>query len=404
MRISDQEASRLRVLRAIRRAEPASRTELAALTGLPSQAISDVVADLLRRNLLHEEKAAALGRGRPRIRLRINGDAARVIGAFLFPNRRLGVDIANLRGERLFARSFELPASGSVSALAALIAERVDSTVAESPFPRGTIDSLGLGVPAVVDSPGGVLHWMPGYPPGPAPLAAMLSDRLQLPVFLDSAADVLTRAEHWYGEDRQVDDFALIFVGLGIGLGQYVDGCLRTGDHGTSPAFAHLKMTAGSGPACLCGARGCLTTYASVSGVVGRICERRGRAAPALEQLEATLHAFAREARAGEADAGEAFEFAGTALGVAAANYINLWDPARLVVLVQDHTFAEMISAPFRAALGANTLPALRGRAPVQFRASEEVAFSKGAAAVVLERLYRGSRDPSGRLGRARAS
>jgi hypothetical protein len=55
MRLNDQEANQLRVLKAIRRAEPVARTELVQLTGVAGWAISEVVADLINRNMLVEE-------------------------------------------------------------------------------------------------------------------------------------------------------------------------------------------------------------------------------------------------------------------------------------------------------------------------------------------------------------
>ena len=108
MRIGDREANRLSVLKAVRRAEPVARTELSQVTGLSSQTISDLVAELLRRDLLIETKAPSVGRGRPRVQLQINPQAAHVIGAFLLPRGELLVEIADLRGDRLFARNFDL--------------------------------------------------------------------------------------------------------------------------------------------------------------------------------------------------------------------------------------------------------------------------------------------------------
>ncbi len=401
MRISDQEANRLRVLKEIRRAEPVARTELAARTGLPTQAISDIVADLVSRNLLIEEQCAAGGRGRPRIAVRINAAAVKVVGAYLFPGNTLAVHIADLRGESMFRASFAVAPVQSVEALADAVATQIANAIASSGLAGADIHSVGIGLPAIVDSAGGILHWLPGFPAAPYPFAARIAAALRLPVSIDSAPDVLSRAEHWFGEDRQVDDFALIFVGYGIGLGQYVDGVLRSGDHGVSPALAHMKMTLGDGPACLCGARGCLMTYASVSGLVVRISEIREMSRPTFGEMHDLLRIFAAEAQAGDRGAAQAFAQAGTALGTAIANYINVWDPARLIVQVQDPVFCEMIGPHLFAAVHANTLSPLRDRARVELRISEELNFSRGTAALVIERLYRGRRAPVGSVERA---
>jgi hypothetical protein len=84
-------------------------------------------------------------------------------------------------------------------------------------------------------------------------------------------------------------------------------------------------------------------------------------------------------------------------LGLATANLINMSEPARIVVLMLDPALAEMLAAPFQLSLHQNTLPPLRGRTPVQFKLSDEARYSQGAAAMVLERLYR-LPDPPPRL------
>jgi predicted NBD/HSP70 family sugar kinase len=390
MRINDQEANRLRVLKAIRRAEPVARTELVGLTGLPAWAISEIVGDLLRRNLLIEQKAATSARGRPRVQLRLNPEAAYVAAAFLKPDATLAVEMADLRGDVRFATSFDLPRPATVEALAAEIAADIDQAIRTSPVPQKAIHSVGLGLPATIDGPAGVLHWLPPQPPRPVHFAAQVSDALGLPVFLDNTANVLTRAEHWFGEDRQVDDFSLIFVGLGMAAGRYVDGLLRAGGHGLNSEIAHMKLGFGDGPACICGARGCLTTYASLGGVVARCAELRGDPDPAgpVAMIE-TFRSYADAARAGDAGLRQVFDLAGKALGIGVANYVNVWDPSRVLVRVLDASFTELVEPPFRAALDENTLAPLRGLAKVSFAANTEAAFARGAAALVLERLYR---------------
>lgn len=390
MRISDQQADRLRVLKAIRRAEPVARADLVELTGLRSQVISEITAELVKLDLLIEERSVPVGRGRPRILLRLNAQAAHVVGACLFPDRKLAVAISDLRGVRLSGEMFELAPDSSVEELAEQIAARVEATLAASPVRRTQIHSLGLALPAVVEPARGVLHWLPGHPLEPAPIADMLARRLHLRVFVDNVANILARAEHWFGADRLVDDFTLIHVDLGIGLGQYVDGVLRTGETGMSSGFAHVKLAIDAGPPCVCGGRGCLLTYAGMSGIVGRFSELRGQAAPSLAGLQAAFDSISQAARLGDPQAQDVFETAGAALGTATASYINTWDPRRIVVVVRNAVFAQMIAEPFERALGAATLTALHGRASVQWRTREDTAFEAGAAALVLEHLYQG--------------
>jgi predicted NBD/HSP70 family sugar kinase len=389
MRIGDQETNRLQVLKALRRAEPVSRSELAKLTRLSGATITEIVADLLSRDLLLEEKAPPGGMGRRRVQLWLNPGAAYVVGAYLGTEGGLNVEINNLRGEKLFVRSTPISLTADVEAFVEQIADIVHETIAASPFERAAIHSIGLALPALVDSDSGVLHWLQPYAPQSVSIASIIERRVDLPVIIDNSANVVARAEHWFGDDRQVDDFSMFMLGLGMGFGRYVDGALWRGAHGVNPEMSHVKMGLEGGLQCKCGARGCLTTYCTISGIVQRVCEGRGRATPPFEEMTALFHDFVAQARAGDRLVWDAFNLAGRALGTAVANYLNTWDPARVLILVTDGALAEVITPAFYAALQENTLPALRGRAPVQLKVTEEARYSQGAAALVLERLYR---------------
>lgn len=389
MRVSDQEFNRLQVLKAIRRAEPVARSELTTLTGLSGATITEIVRDLVARGFLLEEKAPPGGMGRRRVQLRLNPDAARVIGAYVLAGHRLRVEINNLRGDQLFVREPQMTRAPSIAAFAEQIADIVAAVIAESPFGTDDIDSVGVALPALVDSAGGRILWLQTYPLETVPVAELIAARLKLPVIVDNSINVITRAEHWFGEDRQVDDFSLFTVDLAIGFGRYVDGALWSGAHGANPEISHVKVGLDGGLACTCGARGCLTTYASMQGVVHRVWEDRGLPTPRKRDLGTLFQSCVADARAGDPVARAAFDLAGRALGVAVANYINAWDPARILMLAMDAGFVDLITPPFYAALHENTLPPLRGRAPVQFRITEEGRYSQGAAALVLERLYR---------------
>jgi predicted NBD/HSP70 family sugar kinase len=391
MRITDQEANRLKVLKAIRRAEPVARTELVRLTGLASGSITEIVGDLVRRKALLEAKSPAVGRGRPRVQLYLNPEAGLVVGAFLLPTSELSVEISNARGDRLYERTTAMPRTPSIRAWAEQIGQVIDEVIEASPVPRARLRRIGLALPAVVDSGGGVVHWLQTYPQESVEVGAIVERRVGLPVTVDNGINVMARAEHWFGEDRQVDDFSLVVVGLSLGLAEYADGILKTGAHGINSEFGHSKISLDDDVPCTCGARGCIAAYATGYGVVARTWAARGLPRPRLRDMVKAFRQCVQDARAGEPVAAAAFDLCGRALGIAVANLINATDPARVLVLALDQALADLVVAPFYASLQENTLPALRGRTPVQLKVAEEARYSHGAAALVLEQLYRTS-------------
>src|SRR5262249_23614152 len=163
-------------------------TELVTLTGLAAGTITDIVNDLVARRLLLEEKSPVLGRGRPRIQLRVNPGAAYVVGAYLAPASSLLVEVVNRKGEVLCEKEVALPAAARIEQLSQTLADAIQDGIRSSPFRLKQIHSVGVGLPAMVDSARGVLHWLVTLPAGDVPIASLLSDRLKLPVFVDNAA------------------------------------------------------------------------------------------------------------------------------------------------------------------------------------------------------------------------
>ena len=134
-------------------------------------------------------------------------------------------------------------------------------------------------------------------------------------------------------------------------------------------------------------------TYASTFGIITRICALRGVDRPPHEQWNETFETFVAEARNGDPLVRGIFDRAGNALGTAIANHVGIWDPGRVILLFPTPSIPEMIEAPFRAALQRNTFPAFANRVAIEFRVEEEARYTKGAAALVLEQLYRVGRN-----------
>lgn len=388
MRISDQELNRFRILKTVQRAEPIARTELTKLTGLGGATITEVTADLVHRGILIDETVATGSRGRPRRHLRINPEAAYVVGAFLFADGSLAVQIVNMRGQALFEKTSQVPGAATIEALVSNIADLIEATIGESGIARADINRVGVALPAMIDSIDGVIHWLQTFPVTPTSVAAVIERRLGLPVAIENTSNVHARAEHWFSEHAALDTFTLFINGLGIGSARYVDGLLRTGVNGFNSEVGHIKVVFKNGRPCACGARGCLEGYASIAGVVGRSCEAKGISWPRFQEMPAALEAFAAQARAGDQALMDIFQEAGWILGTVVANHVNEFDPGHVLVLNLNQTLCEMTTKSFLAALDENILAPLRARTLIEFTTGREDWFRKGAAALALEQCY----------------
>jgi predicted NBD/HSP70 family sugar kinase len=388
MRISDREFNRLRVLKTLRRAEPISRTDLAALCGLDGGTITDISATLLTRGLIREEKIATGKRGRPQRHLRLDPHGALGLGAYVGVQGELTCEIVNLRGDQVHLSAFPIPPTHSMEELAQTLGELIQQAIASSKLGTGALACIGVALPALVDSRNGDLHWVQTMPARPYATARHIEDMLAIPVFLDNNTNVLARAEHWFGEGKRLDDFVLINLGYGISAARYSGGDLVLGTHGLNSEAGHSKIVVEDGRACTCGAYGCLNAYCSVVALVQQGCEVTGTKMPGYPDLDAALHALVAQAKRGHQGLNRLFDRAARYLGATIANLVNAQDPGR-VVLLCEHADLPAIYAGTLPYFEAAVLPPLRGKTTVEFRAFEQDLFRKGAAALVLHRLYK---------------
>lgn len=95
------------------------------------------------------------------------------------------------------------------------------------------------------------------------PLAARLTDELQLQVVVDNDAKALASGEGRWGAAQGLRNYMAIVVSTGIGGGLVIDGNLVHGQSGNAGHVGHVIVEP-DGQLCRCGARGCVE--AEVSG------------------------------------------------------------------------------------------------------------------------------------------
>lgn len=372
------------VLSEIRRRGAISRTDIAEALMLSPATVTAVSAGLIGAGyVLEGETVAAAGRGRPKVRLSVNPDRLTFGGAKL-NDGALTVAVLNFAGEVIDSVSLEMPPPPvEPEALARALCDGLDRALAETDIQREELAGLGLGVPGFVELATGVCHWSPLMTPGPIALRPFLSEWLGLPVFVDNDANLATLAELWFGRGRGVEDFLVVTVEHGVGLGAVLDGRLFRGCRGLGVEFGHTKVEDG-GAACRCGQRGCLEAYVAdyalireaVETVAGFDVDLRG--AEAIARLE-------EYAEDGDKAAQAIYRRAGRMLGIGLANLVNLFDPPLVIVSGERLAHQRLMTAEVEAAFEANRI--LTDRAPAELTAHRwgDELWARGAAALAIE-------------------
>ena len=218
------------------------------------------------------------------------------------------------------------------------VISRIVAAVAEALEEDGTaarrVRALGIGLPGPVDPVAGLVI-SPANLPGfrNVPLNRILTRATGIPSYLYHDAHLAALGEHRRGVARGASEMIYVTVSTGIGAGLLLHGELYAGAHGIAGEVGHIVVQR-DGPLCTCGNRGCLEAIASGTGIARAACESApGTPGSALHGLEHP-HAedVARAARAGDELANAILENAGTYLGLAMGNLVNLFNPELIVL------------------------------------------------------------------------
>ncbi len=254
--------------------------------------------------------------------------------------------------------------------------------------------AVGFGVPSLIDRRSGRAVMSVNLALADIPFAAVMEERLGLPVFVDNDANVAALAEHRAGAAMGAQEVVMLTVGTGIGGGLIVGGELYRGAYGLGAELGHTVIDL-DGPPCQgnCPNRGCVEALASGTALAReatRMAGERpqsglGRALAAGRQLAGPL--VTELAHDGDEAAIEAIALIGRRLGVAIASFVNIFNPQVVVVGGGVIGAGELLLGPVRAEVASRALPPPRDTVRIRAAAFGVEAGMMGAALLAFDGL-----------------
>ena len=379
--------NRFHVMDAIRRYGPIARVEISRRTELSPTTVSAITAALLEDGLIIPRQMGDLrdaARGRPRVLLELNPDAARVVGVKLASDR-ITVAVTNFRADLLAHLTLPIRISRqSAAVIADLVEDGVRQCVADAEVLLEDIRGVCVGLPGVVEHSTGLCRQSAIFTECDVPFAAELSQRLGLPVSIDSDVNLVTLAEAWFGEARGMDDFLVVSIERGLGLGIMHKGELFRGAGGLSPDLGDLLVRP---PGQTNGIR--LADVASESAMIaearailtGKDDDRAFQAGRGMARIIAL-------AQAGDDRMIGLLAGAGEALGFAIANLITLFAPPKVILAGEALDAGSPLLTPLRETVGALVPASLAHVAEIVVHRWTDEIWARGAAAMTLQALY----------------
>ena len=308
------------VLRVLQQLGPLSRAEVVRQTGLSAPTVSKAAASLMRTGLVEENDRADNARGRPAKKLRLACETTCVLG-IVVDAEMCQIVTAGLDGKLLAGRDIQVATPDQYEILIDhLVAAVEDLTVGNG----WTVLGIGLSMPGLVDYRRQLSVLSPNVPVtnGQSP-AVDLQTRLGIDCVMLQECHALCLAERQLGLAQGLDDFAMLEVGTGVGLGVMSGGNLLIGHNGLAGEIGHITLV-DQGLPCGCGNRGCLETVASDSALARRVSRKFGR--------RLNIQRIIDMVEAGQIDIADEIADNLRFLAIGLAALINLFNPSTLFV------------------------------------------------------------------------
>lgn len=308
--------------------QPISRKELAQRSGLTQPTVTNITRELISHEYIIEGERISRGAGRKEVLLLSNPNKFHYLGIDI-GGHKIRFALSNNNLEILHQMEVPMFTLHNPEETINALASQISQFLSDSQFSANKLDAIGIGVTGIVNAEQDRILNIPnacnweeveistiGW--DNVPIVSALQNLFHCPVFLDEGGRTMALAEKLFGKAKEVDNFIVVHVGLGIVAGLMSAGNLLRGESNSGGLLGHITVDE-NGKRCKCGNFGCLELYGTYP-----MMEERYRT------LGGTFDSLAEGYRNNDKTALDVCIDAGNAIGTALSNVINLFNPKRI--------------------------------------------------------------------------
>jgi predicted NBD/HSP70 family sugar kinase len=351
--------------------------------------VTRLIEELIDENLILEKDLAPSTGGRRPIRYSLMPDTFYIISVSM---DRLVSQIAlfdvenNIIGEIM---KLDLVLSKDESSLIEL-EKYIEHFLEKVSIDRKKIIGIGIGMPGFVDPKNGINYSFMELPKGKSNIAIFLSEKLQMPVFIDNDSSLIALAEFRFGHAVKHENVMVVNIGWGVGLGMIIDGKMYRGNLGFSGEFSHIPLFTNN-KLCSCGKRGCLETETSLLVLIEKIKEAKENGRVSIlnnisnENPEEVFNLVIKAVAEGDQLAIELISEIAYKIGRGLSILVHLMNPELIILSGRGSLAGHIWLAPIQQALNEYCIPKLLQKTKLEI---SELGFNAeliGATALVMD-------------------
>ncbi|MBA7532616.1 N-acetylglucosamine repressor [subsurface metagenome] len=388
-----KELNRAIVINIILNYGPISRTRISEITDLGLSTVSNIVADLIKKELIYETGEEESSGGRRAILLEFNCNDRFVLGI------KIGLDgiiigLVNMKSKILSRHFIPSPVKSSERIVLEVLIKAIRNLIDKNSIEVEKIIGCGIGVSGLVNQKEGTLVFSKILAWKEIRFKELLEKEFNFPIFVDKDVNALTLAEKRFGVGKKINNFICITIGKGVGAGIVIKEDIYRGSYGGAGDFGHIIIDK-DGPLCYCGKRGCLETFSSdqfiINKIKGALSNQQDTIKDFLKKKEdlnsITVDTVLKAAQKGDIISKNIFQEVGKNLAMGIVNLISLFDPELIVVGGEGVKAGELIFPTMRKVIRDN-FPFKKEIKIVPLQPGEE-GWIIGAAELVLSEVFK---------------
>jgi predicted NBD/HSP70 family sugar kinase len=218
--------------------ESLTRAQISERTGVSKVTVSQMLARLEERGLVRVSGEQAGGRGPNAALYSVVPSSAYVAGLFVEYDL-VSAAVADVTGRRVADVSVD-PNGGDDPV--GLVRGAVDRACASAGVELSRLSALVIGSPGVLDPRTGDPRLAVNLPAWHEGVLDSLREVLHRPVTIENDVNLAAMAERDAGAAVGLDDFVLMWIGVGLGLATVLDGQVRRGSSGAAGEIGWMPV------------------------------------------------------------------------------------------------------------------------------------------------------------------
>ncbi|NQD89304.1 ROK family transcriptional regulator [Paenarthrobacter sp. CM16] len=353
---------------------PISRADIARRLQLSAGSLTRLSTPLIEEGLLREVGEHNDGRvGRPTRLLDVDADSRHFIGMKIRENEIIAAR-TNLRGEISTHLSEEITNQEPAEVIIQIA--RLTRELSHDQ----AISGIGIGIGGLIRDRTHVidarfLGWKD------LDLAGKVTAATGIPTLIDNDLVAFTEYEHWFGEGREDDRFAVVTLGVGTGFGLVANGAIVAGEDYGIGLVGHWPLDP-TGPLCFAGHRGCATSILNSDSIARHVSDALGNEVGYEQALDLALQ--------NDPAARRVIDDAGRGLGRLIAAICNLTMPQRIIIAGEGVRLAAVARPALEAGIALDRDPRAT-TPPIVLASKDNVQWCRGAAVLAIQAFVHGT-------------